>query len=261
MKHLLLLAAALFSFQAVSAQINAKLMRYLDVSETQITFVYGGDIWVMDKNGGTAIQITHSPGEESWPRFSPDGTSIGYSAMYHGNVDVYVIPVTGGVPKRVTYQSQPDRILDWHPDGEQILFASRRELGQRSSRQFFLVGKDGGLPQKLPIPYGELASFSPNGQRLAYITKITENYPFKRYRGGLTSDIIVYDIKGKRAERITDHHANDGKPSWVGNEIFFLSDRAEDMRRNIWVYNTRNKELKQITHYQDFDITYMSAGP
>ncbi|MDX1476175.1 MAG: PDZ domain-containing protein [Saprospiraceae bacterium] len=261
MKYTLLFLAFTLTAITASAQINAKLMRYLDVSDSQITFVYGGDIWVMDKNGGTAIQITNSPGEESWPRFSPDGQWIGYSAMYNGNVDVYVIPVKGGVPTRVTYQSHPDRMLDWHPDGERILFASRRELGQRSSRQFFLVDKDGGLPEKLAIPYGELASFSPDGNKLAYITKITENYPFKRYRGGLSSDVIIFDLTANSAENITQHRANDGKPSWVGNEIYFLSDRADDMRRNIWVYNTQNKELRQVTRHGDFDITYMSAGP
>ena len=123
------------------AQINAKLMRYLDVSESNITFVYGGDIWMVAKNGGQAVQITHSPGEESWPKFSPDGKSIGYTASYNGNQDIYVVPISGGVPTRVTFQSNADRMLDWHPDGNQILFASRRELGQRSSMQFFTVSK------------------------------------------------------------------------------------------------------------------------
>ena len=168
------------------AQISARLMRYMDVSATQITFVYGGDIWIMPKEGGLALPLTNSPGEESWPRFSPDGKEIAFSASYNGNVDVYVMPVTGGLPQRVTWHSGADRLVDWHPDGERLLFASRRELGQRSSNQFFLVSKQGGLPEKLPLPYGELASWSPNGQQLAYITKITENYPFKRYRGGLT---------------------------------------------------------------------------
>ena len=161
-----------------------------DVSETQITFVYGGDIWLVDKNGGTAYQLTHSPGEESYPKFSPDGKYLAYTASYNGNSDIYVIPVTGGMPIRVTYQSHYDRMIDWHPDGEHILFASARESGRQSYRQFYKVGKNGGFPEKLKLPYGELASYSPDGNQLAYITKITENYPFKRYRGGLASDIF-----------------------------------------------------------------------
>jgi tricorn protease len=255
------LFVALFSGGVAYGQISAKLMRYMDVSETQIIFVYGGDIWVMPKGGGTAIQVTHSPGEESWPRFSPDGQFIAYTANYNGNADVYVMPAGGGVPTRVTYQSFDDRMVDWHPDGERLLFASSRESGQGRLNQFYLVSKTGGLPEKLKIPYGELASYSPNGTHLAYITKITENYPFKRYRGGLASDIIVYNLEEDRAENITRNHAIDGKPAWVGDHIYFLSDQGEKMRLNVWKYDTKTKTSNQITRFADFDITHMSAGP
>ena len=260
MKKFLLLLSALFLFTNSYSQISAKLMRYMDVSDTQITFVYGGDIWIMPKTGGTAIQVTHSPGEESWPRFSPDGNFIAYTASYNGNEDVYVIPALGGVPTRVTYQSFSDRLVDWHPDGKHLLFASARESGIQRIRQFFLVSKDGGFPQKLSVPYGELASYSPDGNYLAYITKITEGYPFKRYRGGLASDIIIFDLRNNTAQNITNNNANDGKPAWVGDKIYFLSDQAKNMRLNIWVYDTKTKTSSQIIKFDDFDISYMSAG-
>lgn len=250
----------LLTTQSVFAQINAKLMRHLDVSETQITFVYGGDLWIMSKAGGQAVQITHSPGEESFPKFSPDGNEIAYSAAYNGNTDVYVMPVKGGVPTRVTYASFNDRMVDWHPDGKRILFASRREMGMRSVNHLFLVDKKGGLPQRLKVPYGELASYSADGNKLAYITKITENYPFKRYRGGLTSDVIIYDLATNKAENITNNLANDGKPAWVGDKIYFLSDQDKNMRLNIWSYDTQSKATKQLTTFTDFDISYFSAG-
>jgi len=261
MKNLLLLIIALFGLSSASAQISAKLMRYTDVSDQQIVFVYGGDIWLVNKEGGTALQLTHSPGEESWPKFSPDGSEIAYTASYNGNSDVYVIPITGGIPTRVTYNSFSDRLIDWHPGGKKLLFASNRHSGVRSLRQFYVVDKSGGFPEELQIPYGELASFSPDGNKLAYITKITENYPFKRYRGGLTSDIIIYHFESKQTKRITKSEANDGKPAWAGNNVYFLSDRGENMRLNIWEYNTNSEELKQITHYSDFDISFLSAGP
>ncbi|HQU52468.1 MAG TPA: Tricorn protease like protein, partial [Saprospiraceae bacterium] len=243
------------------AQINAKLIRYMDVSTDQIVFVYGGDLWLMPKDGGTATQVTHSPGEESWPKFSPDGHFIAYTASYNGNDDVYVIPVTGGVPTRVTYQSHADRMVEWHPDGQHLLIASRRESGRQSYNQFYLVSKTGGLPEKLPIPYGELASYSPDGKQLAYITKITENYPFKRYRGGLASDVLIYDFATKQVENITKNNATDGKPAWAGDQVYFISDQASDMRRNIWAYDTKTRQSKQVTNFKDFDITYISAGP
>lgn len=261
MKRFSLFIIALFTLGSASAQISAKLMRYMDVSDSQITFVYGGDIWIVPKNGGTALQVTHSPGEESWPKFSPDGKEIAYTASYSGNSDVYVIPVTGGIPERITYNSFSDRLIDWHPDGKKLLFASSRENGISRINQFFMVDKTGGMPEKLKIPYGELASFSPDGNRLAYITKITENYPFKRYRGGMTSDILIYDFKSGKTERITDNEVNDGKPAWAGDKVYFLSDRDEKMRLNIWEYDTKTKVQKQITNYVDFDISFLSAGP
>lgn len=261
MKLVLSFLMALVATAGLMAQINAKLMRYMDVSDDQIVFVYGGDIWLAPKAGGNATQVTHSPGEESWPRFSPDGSHIAYTASYRGNMDIYTLPVSGGVPNRITYHSFPDRMIDWHPDGEHILFTSRRELGQRSSQQFFKVSKDGGFAEKLEIPYGELASFSPDGSKLAYITKITENYPFKRYRGGLTSDILIYDFESHEVKNVTDNTANDGKPAWAGNKVYFLSDQGPEYRLNIWSYNTETESTTQVTDFKDFDISFLSAGP
>ncbi|MEM7297034.1 MAG: PDZ domain-containing protein, partial [Bacteroidota bacterium] len=262
MKALISVFLFFLSFNLVS-QINAKLMRYVDVSETQICFVYGGDIWVVDKNGGTATQLTNSPGEESYPKFSPDGTEIAFTARYRGNPDVYVMPTTGGVPVRLTYGSHNDRMVDWHPSGDKIMFASRRETGIPAGRlnQLFLIPKTGGMPERLPMPYGEIATYSADGKQLAYITKITETYPFKRYRGGLTSDVLLFDLESNTAKNITNNEANDGKPAWGGDKIYFLSDRAEDLRLNVWSYDVNSEALSQVTQFKDFDITYLSAGP
>ena len=240
-------------------QISAKLMHQMDVSDTQIAFVYAGDIWLVPRDGGQAVQLTSSPGEESWPKFSPDGSRLAFSANYNGSSNIYVMPVTGGLPERITFRNFSDRMVEWHPDGKRLLIATTAEQGNGPS-EFFLVSATGGLPEKLPIPYGELASFSPDGKKLAYITRITENYPFKRYRGGLTSDIIVYDMDRRRAENITNRRAIDGKPAWVGNTIYFLSDQAEDMRINLWAYDVNTRQERQLTRFPEFDISYMSAG-
>lgn len=261
MKKITLIVLATFLMVTIHAQINAKLFRYMDVSETQITFVYGGDIWLADKEGGMAVPLTNSPGEESYPKFSPDGQHIAYTAEYRGNMDVYVVPITGGLPTRVTYQSHADRMIDWHPDGAHLLFASRREMGQRSSRHFFKVSKEGGFPEKLAIPYGELASYSPDGKKLAYITKITENYPFKRYRGGLASDILIFDLETNTATNLTNNEANDGKPAWAGDKIYFLSDQGDNIRLNVYAYDTQSQTTEKITKFTDFDISFLSAGP
>ncbi|MGZ3846061.1 MAG: S41 family peptidase [Flavisolibacter sp.] len=261
MKRILLLAMASLFLYSANAQIDARLFRYPDVSATQIAFVYGGDIWIVNKTGGTANRLTSSTGEEAYPRFSPDGKTLAFSATYDGNTDVYTMPVSGGVPVRLTWNSFPDRVIDWHPDGQRILFASGRESGTPAFRQLYLVSTKGGLPEKLSIPYGELASFSPDGNNVAYVTKITENYPFKRIRSGLASDIYIYNLKNNTAENITKSDATEGKPVWVKNKVYYVSDAGVNGRRNIWVYDTDKKTKEQITKFTDIDINHMSAGP
>ena len=260
MKKILFMLFVLFTSNLSYGQINARLMRYMDVADDQIAFVYGGDIWLVGKQGGTAVQLTNSPGEESYPRFSPDGSEIAYTASYNGNEDVFMVPVTGGVPTRVTYQSHADRMVEWHPDGEHILIASSRASGIQRVRKFFLVNKAGGLPEPLNVPYGELASFSPDGSQLAYVTRLAEDRPFKRYRGGYSSDIYVYDLANDTAINITNSTAIDAKPTWVGDKIFFLSDQDANMRLNIYAYDIREGSTTQITEFADFDISYLGAG-
>jgi tricorn protease len=166
-----LLCLVLLHFSAVtaSAQIDARMLRYPTVSKTQIAFVYAGDIWLVNRDGGSAFRLTSSAGEETFPRFSPDGTRVAYSASYDGNVDVYVIPSTGGEPRRLTNHPMPDRVVGWTPDSKRVLFASGRESGRQRYSQFFTVGLDGGLPEKLPIPYGEFGAFSPDGKQFVYM--------------------------------------------------------------------------------------------
>ena len=260
MKRLLVLLALSSSITGL-AQVDARLFRFPDVSQSQIAFVYGGDIWIVSKSGGTANRITSSTGEEAFPRFSPDGKTLAFSATYDGNTDVYTMPVSGGVPMRLTWHAGPDRVLDWHPDGKRILFASGRESGTPAYRQLYLVSTKGGLPEKLPVPYGELASFAPDGNSIAYVTKITENYPFKRIRSGLASDVYLYDLKKGTADNITKSDATEGKPIWVKNKVYYVSDGGTNRRRNIWVYDPSKKTKEELTRFTDLDINHMSAGP
>ncbi|HYF32077.1 MAG TPA: PDZ domain-containing protein [Chitinophagaceae bacterium] len=261
MKRLLPLAGFMLINCIATAQIDARLFRYPDVSQTQICFVYGGDVWIVPKAGGTAIRLTSSTGEESYPRFSPDGKTIAFSATYDGNTDVYTMPVAGGVPTRLTWHAANDRVLEWHPDGTKILIASARESGTQAYRQFYLLSAKGGLPEKLPVPYGELASFSPDGGSLTYVTRITENYPFKRYLGGFASDVLTFDLKNKTAENITKSPATEGKPAWHKNRIYYVSDAGANRRRNIWMYDQTKKTKEQLTNFEDADINSMSGGP
>ncbi|KPK07547.1 MAG: hypothetical protein AMS20_02620, partial [Gemmatimonas sp. SG8_28] len=245
----------------VAAQIDARMFRYPDVSATHIAFTYANDIWVVPKAGGSAVRLSSPPGEETFPRFSPDGSQIAYSANYDGNTDVYVVPAMGGAPVRITHHPMTDRLVDWHPDGSHVLFASSRESGRQRYNQFFLAPASGGLPTSLPVPYGEFGQLSPDGRTLAYTPKARDFRTWKRYRGGWAPDIWLFDLTDSTATNITDSPANDGQPMWHGTTLYFLSDRGPEQRANIWAYDATSGAMRQVTEFSDFDITFPSTGP
>lgn len=240
------------------AQTDARLMQLPDVSETQITFTYGDDIWVVPKQGGVAQRLTSPAGPEMYPRFSPDGKQIAFSANYNGNYDVYVMPTSGGIPERLTYHGVSDVVLGWTPDGKSVLFSSGRESGKERFSQFYTVAAAGGLPTKLPIPYGEFASYSPDGKRFAYTDRSRVNRNWKRYRGGTAPDILLFDLAGYKTENITNNAANDELPMWIGDAVFYMSDNGPEQRNNLWKYDLKSKQNTQLTEFKDFDITFPS---
>jgi tricorn protease len=243
------------------AQVGARLFRYPDVSATTITFVYGGDIWVVPKTGGTASRLTTPPGEETFPRFSPDGARIAYTANYDGNQDVYVIPVTGGVPVRVTHHPMADRLVDWYPDGRALLVATSMASGRQRYSQFYKVSPAGGLPERLPVPYGEFGALSADGRYLAYTPMSQDFRTWKRYRGGWKADIWLFDLQTLASENLTHNDVNDAQPMWHGRTLYFLSDRDSAQRNNIWAYDLDSKQTRELTHFTDFDITFPAIGP
>ena len=243
------------------AQIDARLMQDPDVSATHITFTYGNDIWVADKSGGLAMRLSSPAGVERFPRFSPDGKSIAYTANYNGNNDVYVIEAMGGIPKRLTYHSMNDRVLGWTPDGSAVLFASSRESGRQRYSQFYTVSVNGGPATKLPVPYGEYASFSPDGKKIAYTDRSRVQRNWKRYRGGTAPDIHVFDLETMQTENITQNDANDELPMWIGNAIYYMSDNGPNKRNNLWKYDFASGSNSQLTNSAEYDITYPGGGP
>ena len=259
---LLVLASALaLSAPLVHAQVDARLLQNPDVSQTQIVFAYGGDLWVVAKEGGTALRLSSPPGQETFPRFSPDGTRIAYSANYDGNTDVYVVPALGGMPVRVTNHGMTDRVLDWYPDGKRILFSSSMNSGRQRYSQFFSVSPAGGLPQQLPVPYGEFGVLSPDGKSIAYTPRSRAHRTWKRYRGGTAPDIVIFDLEKLTARTVASDPANDEFPMWAGRRLYFLSDRDAHQRGNIWSLDLDSQALKQITTFTDFDVHYPAMGP
>ena len=260
-RFLMLFAVLCFVSSALEAQVDARMLQYPDVSQTQIVFSYAGDLWVVPKEGGTALKLSSPRGQELWPHFSPDGSRIAYSADYDGNLEIYMIPTMGGMPTRVTYHGMADRIVDWYPDGSRLLYASSMNSGKQRYDQFYSVSPEGGMPDQLPVPYGEIASLSPDAKKIAYTAMTRVFRTWKRYRGGWAPDITVFDLTTMKSETIAPSPANDEFPMWHGNTIYFLSDRGPEERANIWSYNLDTKAIKQITTFKDYDIHWPAMGP
>ncbi|MES2330982.1 MAG: S41 family peptidase [Bacteroidota bacterium] len=246
----------------VTAQINAGLFRYPDVSKTQIVFTYANDLWLMPKEGGMAVRLSSPPGVESTPKFSPDGKTIAFNAGYDGNRDVFTLPVTGGTPQRITAHSYNDRVVDWTNDGKQILFASGRESGKARFSQFFTVPAGGGVETKLPLAYAEYGSYSPDGKQMALVIMTQVGRNWKRYRGGTNGDIRIYNFEKQTEVNISaDSDAGDEFPMWHENYIYFLSDRGPEIRMNLWRYDISKKSFSQLTKFTDYDVHFPSQGP
>ncbi len=267
---ILLLALTTLSF----APQEARVLRFPAVSADQIVFSYAGDLYTVALAGGVARKLTsHPEGYEAFARFSPDGSSIAFTGEYDGNREVYLIPAGGGVPKRLTYTPSLGRddisdrmgpnnlVMGWAHDGKRIVFRSRMAEWNDFNGQLYLASKDGGSPERIPLPRGGFCSFSPDDSKLAYNRIFREFRTWKRYRGGMADDIWIYDFASKTVENITNNPALDIIPMWSGDRIYFLSDRDEAKRMNLYVYDLASKATRKLTSFAEFDIKFPSLGP
>lgn len=257
----LLFCISLFILPSASAQVSARMFRTPDVSQSQIVFTYGGDLWIVPKEGGTATKLSSPSGSEGFAKFSPDGSKVAFSGNYDGNSDIYVIPTTGGLPTRVTYHGMPDRLVDWYPTGDTLLYASSRESGKQRFNQFYKVYAQGGMSVKLPMAYGEFGSLSPDGKKIAYNERSVLFDTWKRYRGGSNGNIWIFDLTTLESQNISNTDAGAELPMWYSDRVYYMSDRGAEQRDNIWMYDIKSKSTTQITNYTDFDIHTPSLGP
>jgi tricorn protease len=251
------LALALLAIPA-SSQTPHLLLRSPALSRTQIVFSYAGDLWSVPREGGEARRLTAGVGDERDPIFSPDGSKVAFTGEYDGNTDVYVIPASGGVPKRLTSHPDGDYALAWTPDGKRILFASRRDSGT-DAVHLFTTSVDGGFPEELPLPNGESGSFSPDGTHLAYVPLFQWQAAWKRYRGGQTKKIWMANLADSSVTGIPRENSNDFDPMWVGDKVYFLSDRNGPV--TLFSYDTKTKQVKQLVENHGLDLKSASAGP
>ena len=261
-KLVVLLLFAFFQtfLQTSIAQSDAPLLlRFPSVSKTQIVFTYGNDLWIVPREGGEARHLTSGVGQEVLPSFSPDGSTIAFTGEYDGNRDVYTIPATGGVPRRVTYHPAEEYVAGWTPDGKSILFNSAGNSFMHFEDQLYTVPATGGFPTQLPIPIGEAASFSPDGTHIAYVPHPKWQSAWKRYHGGQTTPIWILNLKDSTVEKIPRENSNDDFPMWVGDTIYFLSDRNGPV--SLFAYDTKTKQVSEALHSDGLDFKNASAGP
>ena len=264
---LVLLASVAGSASAAPSGENARLLRFPATNSSEVVFSYAGDLWTVPIQGGEARRLTSHIGYEMLARYSPDGKTIAFTGEYDGNREVYSIPAGGGEPVRLTYTATNGRddlgdrmgpnnmVLAWSPDGKKIVFRNR--TGDGFEGLLWTIGPEGGMPRQIPLPEGGWCSYSPDGSQLAYNRVMREFRTWKYYRGGMADDIWIYNPKQGKVTNITNNDAQDIFPMWVGEEIYFASDR--DMTMNLFVYNTRTGATEKVTNFREYDVKFPST--
>ncbi len=258
------LSATLMNLQAE----EGRLLRFPATNGVDVAFSYAGDIYRVSVSGGLAQKLTSHKGYEAFARYSPDGSQIAFTGQYDGNTEVYVIPSSGGKPKRITYTAHNERddwgdrmgpnniTMTWTPDGRGVIYRNR--ISESFDGQLWCAPIDGGMATRLPLPEGGFCSYSPDGKKLAYNRVFREFRTWKYYKGGMADDIWVWDTEAKTVRNVTENVAQDIAPMWIGDEIYFISDR--DNRMNLFVYNTVTGATQKVTNFEDFDVKFPSCG-
>ena len=250
--------AALSVLATAPLHTQTRLLRTPTVSATNIAFNYAGDIWIVERAGGSARRLT-SAGNESSPKFSPDGKWIAFSGEYGGNTDVYVMPVAGGEPRRLTWHSGADLVQGWTPDGKSIVFASSRAASAPSAvSRFWTVPAAGGFEEVMSMPRAYQGKISPDGKRIAYRMNNSWDEERRNYRGGQNRPIWIMDLASHEITMPAWKDSKEMDPVWLGDMVYFISDR--DGVANVWSYDTKSKAIAQLTKFRDFDVKSIDAG-
>src|SRR5579884_2427381 len=249
----------------VAAQ--SRLLRFPDICNDRIVFTYAGDLWSVAAQGGTAVRLTAGPGLQQSAKFSPDCRELAFTGEYSGEDQVYVMPAAGGEPTQLTFYPAlgplPQRwgfdhqVYGWTPDGRRILFRSYMDGFALAQPRLFTVAKDGGLPEPLPMPVSGVGAFSPDGKQLVYSPLFRDFRTWNRYQGGWAQDLYIFDLATQQGRNITNHPRTDRDPIWIGDAIYFVSDRDDVL--NLYRYDLASGATVQLTRHRDFDVRWASS--
>jgi tricorn protease len=262
------LLSVLLTFLFVcSVHAQTKLLRFPDIHGDKVVFTYGGDLWLASTSGGLATRLTAHPGIEVFGKFSPDGKWIAFTGQYDGDEQVYVIPVTGGVPKQLTFYpargplaprwGYDNQVYGWTPDGRSVIFRSGREYFDLGDSRLYIVPVSGGMPEAFPMPKSGAGDVSPDGSKVVYSPLFRDFRTWKRYEGGWAQQLYIFDLKSHASERITEDQRAHRDPMWIGSKIFYSSDR--DGTNNLFSYDPATKKTEQLTHSTKWDVRWPSS--
>jgi len=249
---------------------ETRLLRFPSIHENVIIFSYAGDLYSVDATGGTARKLTSHVGYEMFARISPNGQTIAFTGQYDGNTEIYKMPIDGGMPVRLTYTATLDRdlisdrmgpnniVMAWTPDGQQITYRSRKHSFNSFRGALYNVPVSGGLSDELPFVNGGFCSYSADGKKIAFNRVFREFRTWKYYKGGMADDVWIFDFDSKEIKNITNHQSQDIFPMWMGDHIYFISDRDRTM--NMFKYNLNTEAIEKVTDFTEYDIKFPSAG-
>ncbi|NLD64795.1 MAG: peptidase S41 [Bacteroidales bacterium] len=247
----------IFLASAISGSAQDSFMQYPDIQGNIIVFASGGDLWKVPAEGGTACRLTFSDGRESVPEISPDGSLIAFTGEYDGNADVYIMNINGGNITRLTWHPGTDEVVGWNAAKNKIMFTSGRNSPSRYVKMY-LVSPDGTGLEEMIMYDAARGSFSPDGGKIAYNKDAQDNATWKRYRGGRAQEVYIYDLATDKETNISNYDGSDRWPMWIGNKIFFSSDR--DRVLNIWSYDTGTGKIEQVTRHTEYDVRHPDFG-
>jgi len=268
MRRVTLLAALIAVLAAGTAGAQTKLLRFPDIHGDTVVFCYGGDLWKVPATGGTAVRLTAHPGQELFPKLSPDGGWIAFTGQYDGDEQVYVMPAEGGEPKRLTYYpahgplpprwGYDNQVYGWTPDGTKILFRSLRDSdGIKVETSLYTVSVNGGLPVRLPMPTAGAGDFSPDGKRMVYSPLFRDFRTWKRYEGGWAQNLYLFDLASHETRPVAHSPRTERDPMWIGDSVYFVSDR--DGTLNLYAWDAATDAVRQLTHSTVWDVRWASS--
>ena len=248
-----------FFFAVESDAQGTRLLRQPTLSADHIAFAHGGDLWIVGRSGGVASRLTSTAAVESNPQFSPDGKTIAFTSNRSGAASVYVVDVNGGTPKRLTWYPAGTHTVGWTRDGNHVLYASSRETAPAGYNRLWTVPVNGGPSSLLPAPWAHRGAYSPDGSQIIIDRMQRWESEFQDYRGGQNTSLILMDLESLDETWLPNERTTDTHPVWLGDQIYFLSDRAGPV--NVWSYNPETAGLTQITNFREPDVKWLSAGP